>query len=111
MPQALPQSAADQPVCKLPPYTRSLLRIKVPAVVTLAEKRQTLGSIIELAPGSIIQFDKSCGGMLDLEVGNQVVARGEAVKVGDTLGLRITAMAPPDERASSVTGNEAKKIA
>jgi flagellar motor switch/type III secretory pathway protein FliN len=82
----------------LPPYTRSLLRIKVPIIVTLAEKRQKLSRIIELGPGAIIQFDKSCEEMLDLEVGNQLVASGEAVKVGDKFGLRITAIAMPEER-------------
>jgi len=90
----------------LPPYTRSLLRIKVPVVVALAEKRQKLSRIIELGPGSIIQFDKSCEEMLDLEVGSQAVACGEAVKVGDKFGLRITAMRLPDERFSRVTGKD-----
>jgi flagellar motor switch protein FliN/FliY len=86
----------------LPPYTRSLLRIRVPVVVTLAEKRQKLSRIIELGPGSIIQFDKSCEEMLELEVGNRPVATGEAVKVGDKFGLRITAIALPDERFNPV---------
>ncbi len=86
----------------LPPYTRSLLQIKVPVVVTLAEKRQRLSRILELGPGAIIQFDKSCEEMLDLEVGNRPVACGEAVKVGDKFGLRITAIALPDERFSPV---------
>ncbi|MGO9112249.1 MAG: FliM/FliN family flagellar motor switch protein [Thermoguttaceae bacterium] len=93
----------------LPPYTRSLLRIKVPVVVTLAEKRQRLGRIVELGPGSIIQFDKSCEEMLELQVGNQAVACGEAVKVGDKFGLRITAMVLPDERFSPVTAKDTKK--
>ena len=96
----LPLTSSD-----LPPYTRSLLRIKVPVVVTLAQKRQKLNRIIELGPGSIIQFDKSCEEMLDLEVGDQAVACGEAVKVGDKFGLRITAMVLPDKRFSPVPGN------
>lgn len=99
----LPLTSGD-----LPPYTRSLLRIKVPVVVTLAEKRQKLSRIVELGPGSIIQFDKSCEEMLDLEVGNQAVASGEAVKVGDKFGLRITAIVMPEERFSPVTGGKAK---
>jgi flagellar motor switch/type III secretory pathway protein FliN len=74
----------------------------VPVVVTLAEKRQKLSRIIELGPGAIIQFDKSCEEMLELEVGTRHVALGEAVKVGDKFGLRITAMALPDERFNPV---------
>lgn len=90
----------------LPPYTRSLLRIKVPVVVTLAEKRQKLSRIIELGPGAIIQFDKSCEEMLELGVGDRPVALGEAVKVGDKFGLRITSIALPDERFNPVQASK-----
>ena len=86
----------------LPDYSRSLLRIKVPVVVTLAEKRQTLGRIVELGPGSIIQFDKSCEEMLEMAVGGHPVATGEAVKVGDKFGLRITSIVLPEERFGPV---------
>ncbi len=44
------QSALTHTSRDLPPYTRSLLRIRVPVVVTLAEKRQKLDRIIELGP-------------------------------------------------------------
>jgi flagellar motor switch protein FliN/FliY len=87
----------------LPQYSRSLLRIKVPVVVSLAEKRQSLGQIVELGPGSIIQFEKSCEEMLELSVGGQSVATGEAIKVGDKFGLRVTEMILPEERFSKVT--------
>ncbi len=89
---------------ELPGYTRSLLRIQVPVVVTLAEKRQPLGWIVELGPGSIIQFDKSCEEMLELEVGGHRVATGEAVKVGDKFGLRVTSVVLPEERFNPVKG-------
>ncbi len=83
---------------ELPTYTRSLLRIEVPVMVSLAQKRQSLSRILELGPGSIIQFDKSCEEPLCLEVAGRPVARGEAVKVGEKFGLRITAMILPGER-------------
>lgn len=82
----------------LPVYSRSLLRIPITVVVTLAEKRQPLGRILELGPGSIIQFDKSCDEALELEAGGRTVAMGEAVKVGEKFGLRITSMIMPEER-------------
>lgn len=87
---------------QLPAYSRSLLRIKVPVVVTLAHKRQSLDQIMELGPGSIIQFEKSCEEMLELDVGGRPVATGEAVKVGDKFGLRINAITMPDERFEPV---------
>jgi flagellar motor switch/type III secretory pathway protein FliN len=82
----------------LPSYSRSLLRIKVDLTVTLAEKRQAVARIVELGPGSIIQFDKSCEELLDLEVGGHKIGKGEAVKVGDKFGLRLTSLIVPDER-------------
>jgi flagellar motor switch protein FliN/FliY len=88
----------------LPSYGRSLLRIKVPVIVTLARKKQSVGSIVELAPGSLIQFDKPCEDVLDLEVADQLIGEGEAVKVGDKFGLRLTTMILPDERFLAVRG-------
>ncbi|MDZ7615470.1 MAG: FliM/FliN family flagellar motor C-terminal domain-containing protein, partial [Patescibacteria group bacterium] len=85
-------------VRELPIYSRSLLRVKVPVVVTLAEKRQPVSRIVELGPGCIIQFDKSCEEMLDLHLGDRLIANGEAVKVGDKFGLRITNVVLPEER-------------
>ena len=103
-PAARPQPVAQQSaqLDALPDYARSLLKIKVPVVVTLAEKRQSLGQVVELGPGSIIQFEKSCEEMLELNVGRQPVAVGEAVKVGDKFGLRITQIILPEERFAKV---------
>lgn len=92
-------------------YSRSLLRIKVPVSVTLAAARKPIGQIVELGPGAILQFDKSCEEMLELNVGDQVVAEGEAVKVGDKFGLRIDSLVPPDERFHSVIEGTKKRPA
>ncbi len=83
---------------ELPHYAKSLLRVRIPVVVTLARKRQPLGSVLELGPGSIIHFEKSCEEMLDLEAGNNPIASGEAVKIGDKFGLRVTSVRLPEER-------------
>jgi flagellar motor switch/type III secretory pathway protein FliN len=97
------KSAARGPSLRdLPPYSRSLLKIRVPLSVTLAEKKQPLGQILEIGPGSILQFEKSCEEMLDLNVSNLPIARGEAVKVGDKFGLRVTSLILPSERFKAV---------
>lgn len=100
-PHARPPHIDDE-LSQLPEYTRSLLRIRVPVRVTLAEKRQSIESIVRLGPGSLIQFEKSCEETLDLEVGEQRIARGEAVKVGDKFGLRVTSITLPEERFRKV---------
>jgi flagellar motor switch protein FliN len=84
-----------------PSYAQNLLTIEVPVSVTLALKKQPLAQIVELAPGSIIQFEKSCEEMLELCVGDHCVARGLAVKVGEKFGLRINQLTGPKERFQS----------
>jgi flagellar motor switch/type III secretory pathway protein FliN len=92
------QKLAIHGVEDLPGYGQSLLRIDVPVSVTLAAKKAQVDEIVELGPGSLIAFDKACDETLDLYVGQHHIAVGEAVKVGDKFGLRITAMRMPDER-------------
>ncbi|MGQ9576120.1 MAG: FliM/FliN family flagellar motor switch protein [Thermoguttaceae bacterium] len=101
-PASTPPGRQGSLLARLPAYTRSLLRIKVPVLVTLARKKQPLGRVLELGPGSIIQFDKSCEEMLELDVGQRPVGLGEAVKVGDKFGLRITSIVLPEERFKPV---------
>lgn len=88
----------------LPDYARSLLKIPVGVVVVLAETKKTVAKIREICPGMIIQFGKGCDEMLQLEVGGCPIAIGEAVKVGDKFGLRLTAMSMPRPRFQSVRG-------
>jgi flagellar motor switch protein FliN len=92
------EAAPSISVEALPSYSRSLLRIRLAVAVTLAKKKQPIRHIVQLGPGAIIHFDKSCDEMLDLEVGGQVVAHGEPVKVGDKFGIRLTSLTLPHER-------------
>lgn len=100
-----PTSMANQPIqdfSQLPGYARSLLKIKLPVHVVLATKKENVQDIIEIASGTIIKFDKACDEMLELHVGNQQVALGEAVKVGDKFGFRVKCMVMPEEYFSKV---------
>ena len=72
----------------LPAYSQSLLRIPVAVVVTLAQQRQSLGRVVELGPGSILRFDKSCDEMLELHIGGRPIALGEAGHTLTQAGFR-----------------------
>ncbi|MDR2762930.1 MAG: FliM/FliN family flagellar motor C-terminal domain-containing protein [Planctomycetaceae bacterium] len=83
----------------LPGYSRSLLKVKIPVAAVLATARKPIKSILELGVGSVIQFDKSCEELLEVEVGQKIsIGSAEAVKVGDKFGFRIHSMLLPDER-------------
>jgi len=93
----------------LPLLTRSLLKIRLPVEVILARTRKPLAEILQLAPGTIIQFNKSCDEPLELAVNGYVIARGEAVKVGDKFGLRILEMTLPPERYVILSGRTSSR--
>ena len=106
-PTATPHTISNVPLDPydfsiLPPYSRSLLKIRMSVQVILASKRETLENVSELTPGTILKFEKACDELLHLQVGNQIVAEGEAVKVGDKFGFRLSSMLMPDEHFKKV---------
>lgn len=90
----------------LPSYARSLLRISVPVSVHLASIKQPVSRVLNIGPGTIIQFEKNCEQPLTLCVGSQPLAEGEAVKVGEKFGIKLTQMILPGERFFSLKGKK-----
>ncbi len=93
-------------IARLPAYTRSLLRVPVPVVVTLASAPHSVDTVLEIGPGALLFFKKPCDEPLSLSVGDRDIAVGEAVKVGEKFGLRITSMVLPDERFEPLAGRK-----
>ena len=78
-----------------PPDPRSevlarIMRIEVPVIVKLAECKMPLARIVGLNTGAIIEFEKLADAPLDLMINNKCIGVGQAVKVGENFGLRIT---------------------
>jgi flagellar motor switch protein FliN/FliY len=68
---------------------RRLIPLKVSVSVRLAEKKIEVKQLLNLSPGMLITFNKSCDDLLDLYVNNQLFCRGEAVKIGENFGIKI----------------------
>jgi|YNPNPStandDraft_1061719.scaffolds.fasta_scaffold145316_1 flagellar motor switch protein FliN/FliY len=81
---------------------RRLLRIRVPVIVQLAAQRMALSVIRNLAPGSILEFDKSVDSDLELLINNRCIGLGTCVKVGENFGLRITQIKDAAARVRSL---------
>lgn len=97
-----PHERLEHELHLLPPYVRSLLRVKVTVSVCLASTKTKVSRIVDMGPGAIIQFDKNCESPLTVEVAGIEVAEGEAVKIGDKFGLRVQAIVLPPERFISL---------
>lgn len=72
------------------PELSRILQLKVPVIVKLAERQLAMSEVLRLGVGAIIEFAKSSEEPLDLLINNKPIAVGEAVKVGENFGLRIT---------------------
>ena len=71
-------------------YWKSLLKIQAPVAVTLARRSMPLEKLVNLMPGKILQFEKSCDAPLTLEIDDQPIADCEVVKSGDRFGVKLT---------------------
>lgn len=83
---------------------RRVLRLEVPVIVRLAERKLMLSEVLRLGTGAIIEFVKSSSEPLELLVNNKVVAVGETVKVGENFGLRITRIGDAKQLVEAVGG-------
>ncbi len=66
-----------------------ILRLQVPVIVKLAERKLQLSEVMRLGVGAIIEFIKSSDEPLELLINNKVIGIGEAVKVGENFGIRL----------------------
>jgi flagellar motor switch protein FliN len=76
-------------VSGLHPHIARILRLKLPVSVVVAEKEMALESVITLAPGAIIEFNKSADDDLDLYVNDHKIGEGEVVIVGERFGIQL----------------------
>ncbi len=67
----------------------AILRLEVPVIVRLGDRRMKLREVLRLAPGSILELPKNAEDALDLLVNNRAIGGGDAVKVGENFGIRI----------------------
>src|SRR4051812_25673581 len=67
-----------------------ILRLEVPVIVKLAERKLNLAEVLRLGNGAIIEFLKANDEPLELLINNKTIGVGEAVTVGENFGLRLT---------------------
>lgn len=84
------------------PAVRRILRIRVPVIVQLARRSMMIAGIRKLAPGSIVEFDKSVAESHDLMINNRPIGRGKCVKIGEHFGLQITEVLDRTQRIRSL---------
>jgi flagellar motor switch protein FliN len=71
--------------------------IELPVMLRFGSTRIPLDDLIHLSTGSVIEFDGSLNDPIELIVNGRVIARGEAVIVQNSYGIRISEIATPQD--------------
>lgn len=86
-----------------------VLDVPVQVTVELGRKTLPIGMLMQLGPGAVIELGKAAGESLDVLVNGKLVARGEAVVVGEKYGIRITEVVSGSSDASTAANDGGSK--
>ncbi len=70
--------------------------------VEVGRSKILLKDLLQMGEGYIIELDKLAGDPLDLYVNSRLIAKGEAVMVGDKFGIRLTDVISPCDRVEQL---------
>jgi flagellar motor switch protein FliN/FliY len=96
-----PDSAQTAPP-GISPGVELLLDVELEASLRFGSREMSLGEVLDLGPGDVVQLDRHVADPVDLIVGDKIVARGEVVLVNGNFGLRVTEVAAPRKRLESI---------
>ncbi len=71
------------------------MKIKLPLIVTIASKKMRMELIQDMSPGTIIEFRKMSGEMLDVMAANVKIAETEVVITNQCFGIQIRSIVDP----------------
>jgi len=75
-----------------------LYDIPLQVSVEIGRSRIPLKDLLQMGEGYVIELDKLASEPLDLYVNSRLIARGEAVMVGDKFGIRLTDVVNASDR-------------
>jgi len=75
-----------------------VMDVPVELSVEIGRRVMRLGEILKLGPDSVLELDKLSGEPLDIYANKRLVARGEAVVIGERYGVRLKEVLVVDDR-------------
>jgi len=84
----------------------TILKLKVPLLVMVGECRMAVEDVLSLGPGAIMELEKPADSDLNLMVNNKSVGSGQAVKVGENFGVKITHVDSAHDRIAAMGGED-----
>jgi flagellar motor switch protein FliN/FliY len=81
-----------------------IMEIPLEVHVELGRRRMRISELLGLGVGSVIDLGVTAGSPLAVYANQTLVARGEAVVIGERYGVRITDIVSPRERVKRLGG-------
>jgi flagellar motor switch protein FliN/FliY len=75
-----------------------IMDLPVQIMVELGRAKMSIGELLALHKGAVIELNVQAGDPLDLVVNGCLIAQGEVVIVNDRYGIRLTDIISPSER-------------
>jgi len=79
-----------------------LYDIPLQVSVEVGRSKILLRDLLKMGEGYVIELDKLAGEPLDLYVNSKLIAKGEAVMVGDKFGIRLTDVVSTADRIENL---------
>jgi flagellar motor switch protein FliN/FliY len=67
-----------------------LYDVEMTLTAEIGRTRLPVRQVLELAPGVVLELDRTAGSPADVMVNGRLVARGEVVVVDEVYGIRVT---------------------
>jgi len=78
-----------------------ILDVPVTLSLEVGRAQMSVGKLLRLSQGSVVELDRNAGEPLDVLVNGALVAHGEIVIINDKFGIRLTDVLPPTKSAAS----------
>ncbi|NLM53121.1 MAG: hypothetical protein GX197_09930 [Firmicutes bacterium] len=98
-PAEVQQPQKEQPA---PRRLERILDLPMQVSVTLGETQKTLGEVLALNIGSVVEFAQNADAPVSICLDGKLIARGEVVIVDEHFAVRITEIISPVERAQKM---------
>ena len=86
-----------------PQHMEFLLDIPLEITVELGKTRITIGDLLKLNQGSVLELDKLTNQPLEIFVNRKLMAEGEVVLVNEKFGIRLTNIVSPGDRVKGLS--------
>jgi flagellar motor switch protein FliN len=80
----------------------SLLDIPVEVSIEIGRTRMTIGELLGLSRGSVVELNRLAGESADIYVNEKLVGKGEIVVANERLGVRVLEIVTPRERVQKL---------